>query len=83
MDIQGTQTAPKRAFFGHFLPDFQTKVRHLCHPFLATTVEFLAHTLCDCLSHPYHSPTFWPNVKNRDRVVIFATFRACLLLLAC
>ena len=52
MDILGTQTAPNTASFLSFLPDFETKVRHLRHPFPATTVEFLARTLCDCHSHP-------------------------------
>ena len=28
------------------------EVRHLRRPFAATTVEFLAHTLCGCPSHP-------------------------------
>ena len=40
---------------GYFWPSsavFETEVRHLQRPFPAATVEFLAHTLCGCPSHP-------------------------------
>ena len=50
--ILGTQTAPKKAFSGHFLTDFQTEVRHLRILLPVATVELLAQTLCDCTSHP-------------------------------
>ena len=50
--ILGTQNAPKKGIFWPSLPDFETNVRHLCHPFPAATVKLLAHILCDCSSDP-------------------------------
>ena len=57
------------------------EVRQLRRPFPTATVEFLAHTLCGCPSHPWVA--FWPNPKHHDGAVIFPHFaRACCLLLA-
>ena len=50
--ILGTQIAPKKGILWPFLTDFETEVRHLRRPLPVATVEFLAHTLCDCTSHP-------------------------------
>ena len=43
---------PKNGCFWPQTSIFETQVRHLRIPFPATTVEFLAQTLCDCTSHP-------------------------------
>ena len=43
---------PKNGCFWPLIAVFETEVRHLQHPFPAATVEFLAHTLCGCPSHP-------------------------------
>ena len=42
----------KMAVFGPKLQFLKLDVRYLRHPFPAATVEFLAHTLCGCPSHP-------------------------------
>ena len=43
---------PKNGCFWPYTAVFETEVRHLEIPFPAATVEFLAHTLCGCPSHP-------------------------------
>ena len=57
------------------------EVRHLRRPFPAATVEFPAHTLCDCTSHPLVAST--QNLAESEaprRSYDFPPFRACLLL---
>ena len=43
---------PKNGCFWPQTVVFETEVRHLRIPFPAATVEFPAHTLCGCPSHP-------------------------------
>ena len=59
--------------------------QHLRRPLLAATVEFLAHTLCGCPSHPFVACTkTLPNPKHHNAAVIFSHFAcACCLLAAC
>ena len=60
------------------------EVRHLRHPFPATTVEFLAQTLCGCPSHPYVASTkILAESEAPRRSCDFPPFRACLLLACC
>ena len=57
------------------------EVRHLRRPFPAATVEFLAHTLCGCPSHPYVASTkILAKSKHHDGDVIFPQAASCLLL---
>ena len=57
------------------------EVRHLRHPFPAATIEFLAHTLCGCPSHPSVASTkILAESKAPRRSCDFPPFRTCLLL---
>ena len=60
------------------------EVRHLRHLFPAATVEFLAHTLCGCPSHPYVASTkILADPKHHDGAVISPYFACACLLAAC
>ena len=82
IDIPGTQTAPKRAFFGHFWHILKPRSAHFtthsCPPPLSSWLilyVIVPHT------HRYHSPKFWPNPQHHGGIVIFAHFAHAYLLL--
>ena len=59
----------------------EMEVRHLRYPFPAATVEFLAHTLRGCPSHPQVASTkFLAESKVPRWSCDVCPFRACLLL---
>ena len=60
------------------------EVRHLRPPFLAATVEFPAHTLCGCPSHPeVPSTKILAESEAPRRSRDFCPFRACLFAACC
>ena len=83
--ILGTQTAPKKAFSGHFCQILKRR-SSTCESRRRSPPSSFSVTLCVIVlhTHRYHVPKFHPNPKHHDGLLIFPHFAraaACLLLL--